>query len=415
MDHQYDAATAADPAASDTAADPETPAPERPMFDKPNLQLKDPDPYAFANRIRRLMTIACVMACIAVAPFMGRMIAYQARQGQMMAEVDVIRSVHGDITPQLVSFEHASRSIVKRIAPCVVSIYLPNIMGPDGEGSGFIVDEEGYVVTNYHVVKRAQRLLVRFADGSSSEAAIVGVDPATDLAVLKVDGGELPAVDWGDSASLEAGNFVWAFGSPFGLDQSITFGIVSSTARRHGSGVTEGLYQEYLQTDAAVNPGNSGGPLVNLAGEVVGVNTAIVGDSYQGVSFAIPSTLAREKYEQIREHGFVERGFLGIEPARPSQSLRSMFALGQDEGVLIRRVNPDSPADIAQLMRGDIILSWNDHKAHDPTLLSRAIAATEVGSMAEVKVRRKVDEGDPVDLTLTVRVGRNVLTEARPE
>ena len=391
----------------------------QPMFDKPNLQLSDPDPYAFANRIRKLILLASVLACVAVAPFLSRMFAYQIRRGQMEAEVEVATEALGDLVPRLADFEMASCLVAKKVGPGVVSIFIPQQSqrkGSGGQGSGFIVDAEGYVVTNYHLIKNAPRIIVQFTSGETSEAALVGADPETDLAVLKVDGGDLTVVEWGDSAGLEVGDLVWAVGSPFGLQSSVTFGIVSATARRRGSGLTSNasLYQEYLQSDAAINPGNSGGPLVNLAGKVIGVNTAILGPSYRGVSFAIPSDLAKEKYEQLRKHGFIERGFLGVTPVRPTARDRHQLGLENGEGVLIKTVERDSPAEIGGLIPGDLILTWNDHQAEDPTLLSRAIAATDVGSTADVLIRRIVN-GAVVDQTLSIRVGRNAKTEVRPK
>jgi len=395
-------------------ADPTTPPggaePERRMFNKPNLQLSDPDPYAFANRIRKLVVIAAVLACLASAPFFTRVFAYQARLGQMQAEYETASEALGELAPQLKAFEQASRSIAKKVGPSVVSInklQFSNGMRPvfEGVGSGFIVDPEGYVITNEHVVRGAERLLVRFASGESSDATIVGSDPRVDLAVLKIDGGDLPALEWADSDNLQMGDLVWAVGSPFGLDNSITFGIVSATARNRDSGVTNDIYQEFFQSDAAVNPGNSGGPMVNLAGQVVGVNTMIVGRSFRGVSFSIPSDIAQAEYVAIRENGFVERGFLGVEPMTPTTQVRRRFNLELGEGVLVRGLQSNTPAAEGGLQNNDVILRWNDHKAFDPTELSQEIAATEVGSEARVVVRR-LEDGQPVDKTLTVKVGR---------
>jgi len=230
----------------------------------------------------------------------------------------------------------------------------------------------------------------------------------TDLAVLKIDLSNLLAAQWGDSDELEVGDLVWAVGSPFGFDRSITFGIVSAKARRRGN-----LYQEYLQTDAAVNPGNSGGPLVNIKGEVVGINAAIVGPAYQGVSFAIPSNLAREEYEQLHAKGWIERAYLGIRPQTVPQTIQQELGLTIGKGVYIGHVETDAPADRAGLQRGDVILRWNDVEATDPILLSREIAATKVGSKAIVRVLRAgpAAESDgsaaPAKLDLEVQVERH--------
>lgn len=384
--------------------------PERRMFDKPNLQLSDPDPYAFANRIRKLVTIASVLALLAAAPFLARVFSYQVRLGQMQAEYETASEALGELAPQLKAFEEASRTIARKVGPSVVSInkmQYSNGRRPafEGVGSGFIVDPDGYVITNEHVVRGAERLLVRFSSGETSDATIVGADPRSDLAVLKIDGGDLPALNLADSDSLQIGDLVWAIGSPFGLENSVTFGIVSATARNRNSGVTNDIYQEFFQSDAAINPGNSGGPMVNLSGEVVGVSTMIVGRRYAGVSLAIPSSMASEKYEEIREKGFVERGFLGVEPLTPNNLVRKQFELASGEGVLIRGVRPDTPAYDAGLKNNDVILRWNDHEASDPTELSQEIAATAVGVDARVIIRR-LENGKPVEKELGVKVGR---------
>lgn len=384
---------------------------DRQMFDKPNLQLRDPDPYAFANRIRKLILLASVMACLAVAPFIARMISYEIRRGQMQAEVEVATEALGDLAPKLSGFEQASRLVSQKMGPSVVSIYRPqtqpNRRGNEGQGSGFIVDSEGFIITNEHVVRGANQLIVQFNNGEIAEASVVGTDPQTDLALIKTSGVSLPEATWGDSEGLEPGDLVWALGSPFGLERSVTFGIVSAKARRSSSmgSRSTSAYQEYLQTDAAVNPGNSGGPLVNLAGEVIGVNTAIVGESYRGVSFAIPSNIAEEMYLELRENGFIDRGYLGIRPVKLPESKRRRLKLAINEGVHVQEVVRGGPAAQAGLLPGDVILSWNDEPAEDPTLLSRAIAGTDIGSTASMLVRREVN-GRSIDQTISVKVQR---------
>jgi serine protease Do len=214
------------------------------------------------------------------------------------------------------------------------------------------------------------------------------------------------------------GDLVWALGSPFGLDRTLTFGILSAKARRSGSRLplptnlwTASAYQEYLQTDAAVNPGNSGGPLVNIEGQVVGINAAIFGPAYQGISFAIPSSLAREKYEELRAHGRIERAWLGIRPADVPDDLRVRLGLKLGEGVFVADVEPGAPADRAGIQVGNVILKWNDHVATDPTLLSRAIAATEIGSKAKLVLLRDGDSNDREQVVLDIEVERRPLLE----
>ncbi len=192
----------------------------------------------------------------------------------------------------------------------------PSSSAPDGglreqdQGSGVIVDAEGYIITNYHVVDRASEVNVELSDGSKHQAQVVGTDPATDLAVLKIGAANLTAAPWGKSSDLEVGDPVLAIGNPFGLARTVTAGILSATGRH---AVVENVnYQDFLQTDAAVNPGNSGGPLVNMKGQIVGINTAIVGPTYQGISFAIPSDMVQQVYDQLIKSGKVARGWLGV-------------------------------------------------------------------------------------------------------
>jgi serine protease Do len=274
-----------------------------------------------------------------------------------------------------------------------VSIVLPGELGHDGQGSGVIVDAAGYIVTNFHVISQATTIQVQLSDGRRTNASVAGIDRLLDLAVLKIDLPNLVAAEWGDSDELEVGDMVWAVGSPYGLDRSYSFGIVSAKARRSESGLTNN-FQEYLQTDAAVNPGNSGGPLLNIAGQVIGINTAIIGGGYQGISFAIPSAVAKQEYDQLRAKGTIERAWLGIVPLEVPQQVRDQLGLSIGQGVYVDMVQHRTPAERAGILRGDVILKWNDIAANDPTLLSRAIAATQIGSVAKVQlVRTETPEG----------------------
>jgi serine protease Do len=299
--------------------------------------------------------------------------------------------------------ELASRLVAKRVEPSVVSISRPDRRGLTGQGSGVIVDKAGYIVTNSHVIEGARNVEVRLSDRRTVDASIVGSDPMMDIAVLKIHADNLIPAEWGDSDKLQVGDLVWALGSPYGLDRSLTFGIVSAKSRRSGSHVGASVYQEYLQTDAAVNPGNSGGPLVNIEGQVVGINAAIFGNTYQGISFSIPSALAKERYEQLKAHGHISRAWLGIIPLDVPNEIRQELELELDEGVLVGHVQPGTPAKRAGLQRGDVILKWNEHVATDPTLLSRAIAATEIGSKAKLMLVRQAS-GENKHITLDVDV-----------
>jgi serine protease Do len=342
--------------------------------------------------VRHLFIVLTLLLAVAAGPFVVRNFVYQATYGELKAGYDVATGVLAELKPRLNDLELASRLIAERVEPSVVSIYRPNGFGRDGQGSGVIVDEQGYIITNLHVVDRARRIQVQLSDGRRTNAEIVGDDPFTDLAVLKINLPNLIAAEWGDSDELHVGDLVWALGSPFGLDRSLTFGIVSAKSRRSGTNLTRSPYQEYLQTDAAVNPGNSGGPLVNIEGKIVGINAAIVGPSYQGISFAIPSSLAREKYDELRKKGYIERAWLGVEPHEVPDEIRERLRLDFGEGVYVATVEQDSPAGRAGIRPGDVILKWNDHTATEPTMLSRTIAATEIGSRAKLVVARLSDD-----------------------
>lgn len=373
-------------------------------FNGPSLILKDPDKYAFANRIRRLTFVLAGLILLVAGPYICGLFAYQIRYKQLRADVDVATDGLAEIKPRLQDFMTASRLVAKRVGPSVVSIQRPGFQGTEGQGSGVIVDEEGYILTNFHVIDRASGLNVRLDDGRFVDATVIGADQATDLAVLKIDAPNLIAATWGDSDELQVGDLVWAVGSPFGLDRSITFGIVSAKERRSSSGVTGTAYQEYLQTDVAVNPGNSGGPLADINGRIIGINTAILGSSYRGVSFAIPASLAMKQYERLKKDGWIERGYLGVSPTPVPEVIRRRLNLNAGDGVFIAKVIPDGPAGTSGLRPEDVILEWNGYRASDPTLLSREIAGTEVGSTADVLVKRYV-RGQPVEMQLAVRVG----------
>jgi S1-C subfamily serine protease len=263
-----------------------------------------------------------------------------------------------------------------------------------------IVDAAGYVVTNFHVVHGAAGIRVSLSDGRVLPARIVGSDPLTDLAVLKIDGDKFLAADWGDSDQLEAGALVWAVGSPFGLQRTITAGIVSA---KHRDGVGGDAYRDFLQTDAAVNPGNSGGPLVDARGRVVGINTAILGDVYQGVSFAIPSRVARPIYQRLRDSGQVARGWLGVSLREVTEEDAQRLNLPKTSGAFVAQVIDEDgvpcPARDAGLQSGDVVIRWNRQAVGKPAELIRAVAMTGIGATVPVTVIRQGRE-----ITLNVKV-----------
>ena len=256
-----------------------------------------------------------------------------------------------------------------------------------GQGSGFIIDAAGYVVTNNHVVGEADRVTVELSDGRQLPARVVGADPQTDIALLKIDaGGQLPTVPWGNSDTLRVGEPVLAMGNPFGLGGSATSGIVSARGRQIGAGP----YDDFIQTDASINPGNSGGPLFNSQGEVVGVNTAIYSPSggNVGIGFAVPSKLAQRVVESLKQTGKVERGWLGVSLQPVDRELAAALGTGEARGALIAGVEPNSPAARGGLQVGDVVTEVEGRPIRGPRDLASAIGDTKPGATVAVTVSR---------------------------
>ncbi len=264
-------------------------------------------------------------------------------------------------------------------------------------GSGFIIAPEGYIVTNNHVIEGADEIIVKLKNGKEFEAEIVGRDSNTDLALLKVKSPEnFQAVQMGDSDSLQVGQWVVAIGSPFGLEQTVTAGIVSAKGRVIGSGP----YDDFIQTDASINPGNSGGPLTNMEGEVVGINTAIVA-SGQGIGFAIPINLAKGIIQQLKTKGEVTRGWLGVAIQDLSKEMAEYYNLKETKGVLVAKIFENDPADKAGIKAQDIITSINGKKIETSRELTSMIAGLVVGEKVEVTVLRNGKEK-----TFTVKIAK---------
>jgi serine protease Do len=256
-------------------------------------------------------------------------------------------------------------------------------------GSGFIVSESGYIVTNNHVVDGADSVLVRLSDRREFDAEIIGTDPRSDLALLRIDAENLPALKLAQAGKLEVGEWVLAIGSPFGLDYSVTAGIVSAIGRSLPTERNEN-YVPFIQTDVAINPGNSGGPLFNLQGEVVGVNSQIFtrsGGSI-GLSFAIPISVVRNVVDQLKENGRVTRGWLGVTIQNVDKNLAESFGLDRPQGALIAQLSPDGPAGKSGLRAGDVIIAFDGQSVENSADLPHIVGLLEPGSTVEVKLVR---------------------------
>jgi serine protease Do len=265
-------------------------------------------------------------------------------------------------------------------------------------GSGFVIDSEGHVVTNNHVVDGADEIKIKFADGKEYDATLIGTDPETDLALLKIDSdADVPYVSWGESDALEVGDWVMAVGNPFGLGGTVTAGIVSA----RGRDIRSGPYDDFIQTDAAINRGNSGGPMFDMSGKVVGVNTAIYSPSggSVGIGFAIPSSLARTVVASLLQNGTVERGWLGVRIQPVTPEIANAVGLDKDAGALVAGLLPNSPAE-GTLRQGDVIVAFDGKPVDEIRDLTRAVAAFPTGKAANVELWR-----DGTRETVSVEIG----------
>jgi serine protease Do len=269
---------------------------------------------------------------------------------------------------------------------------------PRGVGSGFIIDAEGYIVTNHHVVDGSKSIEVQLADGRTFQPKVIGSDPETDLALLKIEATGLPMIPLGSSSALKVAEPVMAIGNPYGFDHTVTVGIVSATGRFIG----QGRFDDFIQTDAAINPGNSGGPLINTRGEAIGINSAIRSSSggFQGIGFAIPVDLAKPILSQLRTTGKVTRGWLGVSIQPLTPELAKSFGLTGTQGALIGGVSEDSPAARAGLKEGDVIVAFDGKPVESPRVLPALVANTPVGRGVPVAIVR-----DGARQTMTVTVG----------
>jgi len=268
-----------------------------------------------------------------------------------------------------------------------------------GAGSGFIVDKEGYIMTNEHVVHGAEEIKVTLSDGRSFNGEVIGSDITTDMAIVKIDANNLPVAKMGDSDELKVGEIVIAIGNPYGLEKTVTMGVVSAKGRNISAGSDGHEYRNLIQTDTAINPGNSGGPLLNTNGEVVGINTAIIPYA-QGIGFAIPVNIAKKNLNDLITLGKVRRAWLGVYIQEVTPEIAQQFKLDKAEGVLIGDVVEGSPAEEAGLSRGDIILSVNGKEVNNPQELQDTIRDLEIGDKATLKVKRNGKE-----LSVVVKLG----------
>jgi len=275
-----------------------------------------------------------------------------------------------------------------------------HFFGPEGQrpqpseshslGSGFVLSSDGYILTNHHVIKDADEIIVRFNDRNELEATVLGSDEGSDIALLKVEAAGLKAVKLGDSTKLRVGEWVLAIGSPFGFDASATAGIVSALGRS----LPSDNYVPFIQTDVAINPGNSGGPLFNLDGEVIGINSQIYSRTggFMGVSFAIPMDVVMDVVSQIKSQGYVSRGWLGVVIQNVTRELAESFGLDKPQGALVSRVMPESPAGKAGIATGDIILRFNGKEITTSSSLPPLVGRTKIGESVPVVVMRNNKE-----------------------
>jgi serine protease Do len=268
-----------------------------------------------------------------------------------------------------------------------------------GQGSGFIISRDGYILTNNHVVGNVDRMTVTLQDGRTfTNAKVIGTDPATEVALIKIEGENFPVLPLGDSQRLEVGDMVMAIGNPFGLSGTVTVGVISAVGR---TGIGIAAYESFIQTDAAINPGNSGGPLVDLDGRAIGINTAIVSESggYMGIGFAIPINMARTVADQLRKTGKVIRGYMGFYGQDVTPEIAQSLGLQRPQGAIIAQVERDSPAAEAGLQPGDVVLEMNGNPIENYDAFRNAIAALQPGTAVQLLIWR---DGKTLEQTVTL-------------
>jgi len=334
-----------------------------------------------------------LLAAWLIGPRLVEEYNFAATRGKVRAEYE--NAVHLLEEQPLERVSKAFQLVAHKVRPSVVSINaIKKISGGrrgshlTGFGSGVIMSSEGYIITNAHVLEDASSCQVQLHDRSRHEAELIGIDLFSDLAVLKIDAHSLVPAKWGDSDEASVGSIVWAIGSPYRYEQTVTSGILSGK-NRPGDKTRK---QNLLQTDAAVNPGNSGGPLVDANGDVIGINTSIYGESFQGISFAVPSSTAQFVYRQLIEKGTVVRGYLGVHPREVSHRMAANWSLPDLDGALLEGVNANSPADRAGIRGGDVIRSWNGKAIRRYNTLYQMAAMAAPDSKVDVVLIRNGQE-----------------------
>jgi len=372
-------------------------------------------------RIRRWVATIVVLAAVAGGALLAVGLRHWSSGSVYGAASLPVTIAHDNSPVPLGSLANGFAAVLKPALPAVVNIHTSKVVKPKGNetmpffndpffrqffgdqfgnlrpqpqremslGSGVIITSDGTILTNNHVINGASDIKVDLADKRDFTAKLIGTDPQTDIAVLKINATNLPTLSIGDSSKLQVGDVVLAIGDPFGIGETATMGIVSATGRGLGGQIEQ--YEDFIQTDAAINPGNSGGAMINLHGDLVGINTAILtggGGGNEGIGFAIPIDMARNVMNQIVEHGKVIRGYMGLLPQDVTPEIAKQFGLNQPEGVLVGSVDRDTPASKAGLKRGDIILKINGKEMNSANDLRLLVAQTAPGATLDLTVWR---------------------------
>ncbi len=348
------------------------------------------EPVSLGGLYFLLASAALMFGIWFIGPKLVEEYNYAATIGKARAEYD--NAVEKLKDQPLANISQAYQLVAQKIRPSVVSVRaIKTTRAPGGLGSGVIMSSDGYIMTNAHVLEGASRFFVELHDRRQYKAVLIGKDAISDLALLKIDAPNLIAANWGDSDASDVGSIVWAIGSPYGFQQTVTSGILSGKDR---PGDANHSKQNLLQTDAAVNPGNSGGPLVDSLGRVIGINTSIFGETFQGISFAVPSATAMFVYQKLKEEGKVIRGYLGVRPtAVDSRDARRMNLADLDGAKLLGVVSrPPSPAYKAGLQENDIIRSWNGIEIKEYKTLYRLAEMTEPFSTVDITLIRNGEQ-----------------------